>query len=134
MKRAGILGVVMVLALGLAAGTTHAAKAKKVASEVDFYGVDMPPGHQVQFVGNVYAKKPKCVRNRSVTIFFTAKAETIRKSIGTVTTDKTGDWRIEPETSPVGTYEAEVAKKKVKKHGKKLVCKPDISASFFWAS
>jgi hypothetical protein len=135
MKRAGILGVAMILTLGLVAGTTHAAKPKKVPSEVDFYGIDFPPPDmQLQFVGNVYAKKAKCVRNRSVTIFGTPKGETTREAIATTTTDKTGDWRIHPDPSPVGTYEAEVAKKKVKKNGKKLICKPDISPSFFWAS
>jgi hypothetical protein len=133
MKRATVLGVIMVLALGLAVGTTHAAKAKKVASEADFYGIDFPPpDQQLQFVGNVYAKKAKCVRNRSVTVFYTEGG--LHDPIATVTTDETGDWRFHPDSSPVGTYVAEVAKKKVGKKGKKLVCKADASPSFFWAS
>jgi hypothetical protein len=133
LKRAGVLVVALVLSLGLAAGTTHAAKAKKVASEVDIDGINQqPPGFEVTFVGNVYAKKVKCVRNRTVTIYYTEGG--VHELVGTATTDATGDWQLDPDSSPSGNYEAEVARKKLKKRGKKLVCKPDVSPSWFWAS
>jgi hypothetical protein len=124
--------LVSLLALGVASGTTQAAKTKKVASEVDIDGVDQQG--QVTFIGNVYAKKAKCVPNRTVTILFTEDGGTTPEPVGTVTSDATGDWRFVPDSSPPGDYQAEVAKKKFKKHGKKLVCKPDISPSFIWAS
>jgi hypothetical protein len=133
MKLAGILVMTLVLSLGLAAGTAHAAKAKKVSSEVDIDGINQPPpDFEVTFVGNVYAKKAKCVRNRTVTIYYTEGGK--RELVGTATTDATGDWQLDPDSTPSGNYEAEVARKKVKKRGKKLVCKSDVSPSWFWAS
>jgi hypothetical protein len=130
MKRFGTLCSALVLSLGLAAGTTHAAKAKKVASEVDMDGIVQEP--LLNFVGNVYAKEAKCVRNRTVTIYHTEGGA--HEFIGIATTDETGDWKLEPEMTPAGDYEAEVAKKKVRKKGKKLVCKADVSPTWYWAS
>jgi hypothetical protein len=132
MKRLGILCLAVALSVGLAAGTAHAAKAKKVVSEVDIDGIDQPPPEfLVTFVGNVYAKKAKCVRNRTVTVYYTEAG--VHELLGTATTDATGDWQFEPDTSPVGTYEAEVSRKKVKKRGKKIVCKPAASPAWYWA-
>jgi hypothetical protein len=133
MKRAGILCLAVVFALGLAAGTTHAAKAQKVSSEVDIDGIVFkPPDFDLTFVGTVYAKKPKCVRNRAVTIYYTEGG--VHEFVGTATTDETGDWELVPDSAPIGTYAAEVARKKVKKGGKKLVCKADGSLDWYWAS
>jgi hypothetical protein len=133
MKRAGTLLLAIVLSFGLAAGPAHAAKAKKVASEVDIDGVvQRAPNFFVTFVGNVYAKKPKCVRNRVVTIYYTEGGD--REFVGTATTDATGDWELAPDSTPGGDYEAEVAKRKVRKGGKKIVCKADVSPTWFWAT
>jgi hypothetical protein len=122
MKRAGILGLAIVLTLGLTAGTTHAAKAKRVATEVDIDGFRFTP---FTFFGNAYSKKPKCVRDRSVTVFRTEGGA--HDLAGTATTDETGDWQLSPDVVGSGDYEVEVAKKKIKKHGKRLVCKADVS-------
>jgi poly(3-hydroxybutyrate) depolymerase len=133
MRRAGLLCVAVALSLGLAAGTTHAAKAKKVASQVDIDGINQPPpDFHVTFVGNVYSKKAKCVRNREVTIYYTEGGG--HELVGTATTDATGDWQLDPDSTPSGNYEAEVARKRVKKAGKKLVCKAAVSPSWYWAS
>jgi hypothetical protein len=133
MRRLGVLCLAVALSAGLAAGTAHAAKAKKVASEVDIDGVDQPPpDFLVTFVGNVYAKKAKCVRNRTVTIYYTEGG--VHEFVGTATTDRTGDWQLTPDSTPAGDYEAEVAKKKRKKRGKKLVCKADESPPWHWFS
>lgn len=133
MKRLGVLCLAVVLSLGLAAGTAHAAKAKKVVSEVDIDGWHQaPPEFLVTFVGNVYAKKAKCVRNRQVSIYYTEGG--VHEFVGTTTTDRTGDWRLTPDSTPSGDYEAEVARKKVKKGGKKLVCKSAVSPTWYWAS
>ena len=122
MKRAGLLGLAIVLTLGLAVPASQAAKAKKVATEVDIDGFRPTP---FTFVGNAYAKKPKCVRNRSVTVFRTEGGT--HDLAGTATTDETGDWQLTPDVVGSGDYEVEVAKKKIKKHGKRLVCKADVS-------
>lgn len=111
----------------------HAAKAKKVKSEADIDGIiQRPPEFDVTFVGNVYAKKPKCVRNRVVSIYYTEGG--VHEFLGTTTTDRTGDWEFVPDDSPVGDYGAEVAKRKVGKRKKKLVCKADVSPAWYWAS
>lgn len=126
MKRAGILVLALVLVLGLTVGASHAAKPKKVASEVDIDGRDnQPPTFDAELVGNVYSKQPKCVRNREVTVFREGDSE----PIGTATTDRTGDWRVTPDPD-FGTFEARVAKKQVRKRGKKIVCKKDTSPTF----
>jgi hypothetical protein len=115
------------LALGFAVPSSHAVKPKKVASEVDIDGWDFPPpDFDFTFVGNVYAKKAKCVRNRTVTVFRVADDE----PVGTTTTDATGDWRLVPSSLNVTTYEARVTKKRTGKPGKKLVCKADASPTF----
>jgi hypothetical protein len=131
-KRAGILSLAIVLVLGLTVGASHAAKPKKVASEVDIDGYDFqPPSFEFTFIGNVYSKKPKCVRNRVVTVFDTDGGQA--EPVGTTTTDHTGDWRLDPDPLTPGNYQAQVARKRVGKPGKRLVCKVDTSPTFFLA-
>jgi hypothetical protein len=128
MKRAGILGLAIVLVLGITVGASHA-KLKRVASEVDIDGYDVqPPDFEFTLVGNVYSKKPKCVRNRVVTVFDTDGGQA--EPVGTTTTDRTGDWRLVPDPLTPGNYEAQVARKRVGKPGKKLVCNGDLSPTF----
>jgi hypothetical protein len=134
-KRLAILALMVLLASGVAGGSAHAAKAKKVSSEVDIDGYYFPPPNfDFAFLGNVYSKKPKCVRNRTVTISFTQKGETSPELLGTTTTDKTGDWTFDVASSPTGDYVAEVAKRRVGKKGKRFVCKADVSPVFAWSS
>ena len=125
--RAGILGLAAVLIAGLALPATSMAKAKKVRSEVDFNGLDFPPpSFPFTFVGNVYAKKPKCVPDRTVNVYRAADDALA----GTAVTDRTGDWRLVPNPLTPGDYYAEVVKERVGKAGKKLVCKADVSPDF----
>jgi hypothetical protein len=126
MKRAGILGLAIVLTLGLGLPASQAAKTKKVASEVDIDGF-RPGPPAFTFVGNVYAKKPKCVRNRTVTVFRTEGGT--HELVGTSTSDETGDWEL-ADSAGSGDYEVEVAKRKVKKGDKKLICKADVSPTY----
>jgi hypothetical protein len=126
LTRAGAIGLALVLVLGFAAPSTQAAKPKKVASKVDIDGRDQqPPDFDTELVGNVYSKQPKCVRNREVTIFREGDSE----PVGTVTTDRTGDWRVTVDPN-FGSFEARVAKRKVRKRGQKIVCKKDTSPTF----
>jgi hypothetical protein len=126
LKRAVVAGLAAVLMLGIAAPSGQAAKSKKVASHVDIDGRDQqPPDFDTDLVGNVYSKQPKCVRNREVTIFREGDSE----PVGTVTTDRTGDWRVTVDPN-FGSFEARVAKKQVRKRGKKIVCKKDTSPTF----
>jgi hypothetical protein len=132
MKRAGILGLAIVLMLGLAVTASQASKTKtkKVNSEVDIDAWYFPPpDYDFSFIGNVYSKKAKCVPNRTVTVFFTGGGG--HELVGTTTTDSTGDWQLFEDSPSIGDHEAEVEKKKINRRGKKLVCKADVSPTFF---
>jgi hypothetical protein len=126
MKRAGILGLAVALSFGLAAGPAHA-KAKKVDSvvEIDGWG---PPATYDRFVGDVHSRKPKCERNRAVTMYYEEPGADL--VVGAGVTDETGDWTIQPvfagEDDP---YYVIVDRKKVGTGKKKLVCKEDTSPS-----
>jgi hypothetical protein len=129
LRRAGIVAVATALTLAFAAAPTNAAEKKKVASEVDIDGWDyQPPLYEINIIGNVYSKRPKCVRNRSVTLFLGGVGG---EAVGSTTTDSTGDWRTVPEALVAGgEYQAEVAKKRVRKQDKKIVCQADTSPTF----
>jgi hypothetical protein len=130
MKRAGILGLAIVLTLGLAVSASQAAKAKKVASEVEVDGYYPPPDYEFAFVGDVFARQNKCERNRTVTLYYdeSGKAE----NVGVDVTDRTGDWTIAPNL--IGSddpFYAVVDRKVVRKGDKKIVCKADTSPRVF---
>jgi hypothetical protein len=123
MKRAAILGLVSVLTLGLAATTSHA-KAKRVASEVEIDGIG-PPTTYDSWVGDVHSSKPKCERNRTVTVYYEEGGEP--EDQGTDTTDRTGDWVIPILFVGDDPYYAVVDRKVIKKGDKKTICKGDTS-------
>jgi hypothetical protein len=128
MKRAGILGLAIVLTLGLAVSASHAAKAKKVKTEAEIEGLRTFPGNQSEIFGDVHSKKSKCEKGRRVTL-----RGPVDSFGGTVTTDSTGDWvyDIGPSAPPVGNYFVEVARKRVGSGDNKLVCKATTSPETF---
>jgi hypothetical protein len=131
MKRAGVLGAAIVLTLGLAVPASQAAKAKKIASEVEISGLSIP-GSTVLMVGDVHSRKPKCERKRDVTVFFDDGSG--RETLASTTTDRTGDWEIVPGPFADGDYVAEVDSKKITKGDKKIVCKADASPAWIFES
>jgi hypothetical protein len=120
-KRTALLGLAVALAFGIDVAPA-AAKAKKVESvvEIDGWG---PPNTYDGFVGDVHSRKPKCERNRLVTLYYEGT------EAGTDTTDETGDWEIEVVFIGDDPYFVTVDRKVIKKGGKKLVCKADTSPS-----
>jgi hypothetical protein len=127
-RRRHIFALGLVLAVAAAAPAT-AAKSLRVASEVEVAGanygeIDAPSNF---IAGDVHSKKPKCERNREVTVFFTDGDN--RELVDTARTDRTGDWVIETEDAfNAGLeWDAVVARKKISRPGKDIVCKGDQS-------
>jgi hypothetical protein len=129
MKRAGILSLAIVLTLGLAVTASQAAKAKKVDSEVEVDGWKFPPPNfDFTLVGDVYSKKNKCEKGRAITVYAYDQPTDEPVEVGTATTDRTGDWELEPIDPGANNYHsASVARKKIGHGDKKLICKADES-------
>jgi len=129
MKQAGVLGLAIVLALGVAAGVSQAAKAKKAKTEIEIEEIRFVSG-AYEFFGDVHSKKPKCEKGRDVTLVHLGPPPAPEPVLGTDTTDATGDWEIPPSTVHAGKYVVEVARKRTGKGDKKLICKPATSPEF----
>jgi hypothetical protein len=127
MKAAGLIVSMAVLVAGLAIASPALGKAKKVESvvEIDGWG---PPTTYDAFVGDVHSRKPKCERNRTITMYYEEPGED--EIVGAGVTDETGDWTIQPEFAGLDDpYYVVVDRSKVGKGKKKLVCKEDTSPS-----
>jgi hypothetical protein len=117
--------VAIALVLGIALGTAHAAKPKKVKSQVE---IEWYEG-SLDFFGDVHSKKNKCEKNRTVILYYQVGGEF--ENVGTDTTDHTGDWSISPNLIGDGDpFYASVEKMKRGKGDKKIVCKADDSPEF----
>jgi hypothetical protein len=127
MKRVGTLGLAIVLTLGLAVTASHAAKAKKVASEVEASGWNFASG-EFTLIGDVHSKKSKCEKGRAVTVYAYNQPTDDPTEVGTTTTDGTGGWELHPpDMAPNNYHSASVDRKKIGRGDKKLVCKADES-------
>jgi hypothetical protein len=124
MKRAGILGLAIVLIAGLAIASPATGKAKRITSEVEIDGLG-PPTTYNSFVGDVHSRKSKCERNRTVTLYYEEAGQT--EQLGSDTTDETGDWVLPIVVIGDDPYYVVVDRKKVGKGDKKLICKADTS-------
>jgi hypothetical protein len=128
-KRAGIAGLALVLALGLVAGPAQAKKKRvKVATQIsitDFQGT--PEGFV--FSGEVTAAKPRCERSRAVELFYVGGDEPF--SIARTTSDLGGHWEVNAgSVIALGDYQATVDRKRIRKKRKILICKAGVSPVF----
>jgi hypothetical protein len=132
LKRPAIAALAIALTLGLAGDTGLAAQAKKFKSQVEIDGQNVGNEEPFEFrlAGDVHSRKPKCERNRAVSVYETAQDG--RNLVGTATTDRTGDWELIGDELSEGqfTYEAEIDRREFQKPGKDVVCKADISPPF----
>ncbi len=129
-RRTQIVAVSLLVAVGIAAPATEAAKSKRFASEVEVSGANFgnePPFEQ-RVVGDVHSKKPKCERNREVSLYITPSGGE-RELVGTATTDRTGDWEVLTNSAFSGdaSFDATVTRLKLSRPGKDIVCKADES-------
>lgn len=128
MKRSMTSVVAAAIGLGLTipmvtATPALAAKTVKVKSSPTISGYDGDDINNVKFTGKVKANKQKkiCRTKRKITLTQTdqglvaGKAKTNKKGVWNLTFDGN---RIDP-----GPFQVKVAKKAVKKKGKKIVCK-----------
>jgi hypothetical protein len=128
LKRAGILGIALVLTLGLAVAPSQAAKPKKAKTEAEIEGFRDLSGPSAEFFGDVHSKKSKCEKGREATLY--APNGSV---MGTETTDATGDWALDvgPVAVLQGNYVLEVLRKRVGSGNRKLVCKAATSPPVF---
>jgi hypothetical protein len=129
MRRAGAVGLTIMLTVGLAVGATHAAKPKKVKTEAEVEGVRFFPGGLSEFFGDVHSKKNRCEKGREVRLVFVGPKPIGDPLIGTAKTDGTGDWVVDTSGFAIqqGPYVAEVERKRVGSGQKKLTCKGTTS-------
>jgi hypothetical protein len=85
------------------------------------------PYSTATFDGTVKSTKPRCEKNRAVTVRMRT-ADGSNPAVGTDVTDQNGVWVVTPSSSAPGTYFAQVAKKVLKKNAKhRHICRKAVS-------
>jgi hypothetical protein len=128
MRRTALTLLLAALTVALVAGAAQAAKPKKLGSliEIELTEFGFKGSGSAEFFGDVHSSKNKCERNREVTV------RNAEEQLGTVRTDRTGDWELALPMPPgPDPYVAEVARRKIKKGEKTIVCKAAESAPVF---
>jgi hypothetical protein len=126
-KRTAVICSALLATFGIAP-VGEAAKAKKVATEIEIEGVR--PNFSVNtytFVGDVHAAKTKCEKRRSVTLRYAGPDPAF--DVDEVKTDRTGDFEITASTTELegGDYVAVVDRRKLKQGDRKLTCRAATS-------
>jgi hypothetical protein len=129
MKRAGILGLAIVLTLGLAVSASQAAKAKKVKTEAELEGVRSTGPGESEFFGDVHSRKTRCEKRREVKLVYTGTEPIDDPVMGADSTDATGDWEVDTGGMAVysGPYVVEVERKRFGRGDRRLKCKATLS-------
>ena len=117
MKKRFAIVMALVACLGVGSVSLAVGKpgVKKVKTNItlNYTKKGNPPYDQSEFSGKVKAKNG-CKKNRKVKI----------PSIGITKSSSDGSYSVSlNKAAPSGTYQAPAKKKKIKKHGKKIVCK-----------
>ena len=131
-----VTALAIVLSLGLAAAVGYGAQTKKVATQVEVEGWYFDDDdNDMVMVGDVHSRQRKCEKARRVTVlrydgpFQPPPAEGEGDEVDTVTTDRTGDWKLTIETNGGDTPNyvgATVTRKTVTtRSGQRLTCKAD---------
>jgi hypothetical protein len=120
----------VVLGLGLVGGLAEAKQSLKVNTRVaiDGFDYDPPPTDTVTFFGHLRAKKPSCLRKRTVSL----EQITIDEPAGSAKSKRSGDWEIHfiGVDVPPGEFQATVGKRKIVKKRRVIRCRRDVSAEF----
>jgi hypothetical protein len=128
MKRAGIVGLLIVIGISFAVAPAQAKKKKvRVESEVTLEFVAF---NDYAWVGEVISAKPRCERSRTVTVSYVGTGDPF--TYGSATTEDDGSWRLPVELGETvgGDHQATVSKRKIRKKHKIIVCKPAESAIY----
>jgi hypothetical protein len=126
MRRVGMLGLAIVLALSLAAvGTAGDKRTKsKTSATIDGYTL-LPMGSS--WSGEVASRKDRCERRRDVTVY--SISEFGENLVGSGTSDRQGRWEFtNSQFVAVTEHRADVERRVIKKKsGKRLICKAGSS-------
>jgi hypothetical protein len=129
-RRAGILFVVLVVALGLG-GTTAGAK-KKHKKKGKGWGskVTLTKASSTQFKGVLRSKLGPCRRSRVVTLFYTDPNTGQRSPLSVQRTDGKGGYQVSLTTPAYpGTYQVEAAVRKIRAMKAPQTCQGATSAA-----
>jgi hypothetical protein len=127
LRRAGVVSVVVVLALGLA-GAVAGAQAK---GHVWSSTIKLAHPSTTQFTGTVGSKLAACRKQRLVTLYYTDPTTVQTQPLSVQRTDGKGRYEVDL-TQPAypGAYTAQASKEKVRALRAKQTCRGAQSSSF----
>ena len=129
LRRAGVVLIVAVVALGLGGGFAGAKKKKKGKA----WGAKITLGHPsaTQFTGTVDSKLAACLRGRLVNLFYTdPTGHTAHLSIQR--TDGKGRFEVDlTQAAYPGTYQAQAAHERIRARKAPQTCKAATSNPIF---
>jgi hypothetical protein len=128
-RRAGVVLIAVVVALGLGGGFAGAKKKKKGKA----WGAKITLGHPsaTQFTGTVDSKLAACLRGRLVNLFYTdTTGHTAHLSIQR--TDGKGRFQVDlTQVAYPGTYQAQAAHERIRARKAPQTCKAATSNPIF---
>jgi hypothetical protein len=128
-RRAGVVLIAVVVALGLGGGFAGAKKKKKGKA----WGAKITLGHPsaTQFTGTVDSKLAACLRGRLVNLFYTdTTGNTAHLSIQR--TDGKGRFQVDlTQAAYPGTYQAQAAHERIRARKAPQTCKAATSNPIF---
>jgi hypothetical protein len=123
-RRAGILAVALVIALGAGGAVAGAKKKHKKKGTPWASQVTLTHPLTNQFKGHVSSKLGACESSRVVTLFYTDPQNGLTSPLSVQRTDGKGDYVVTlPKDAFFGTYQAEVAQRKIRARKAKQTCK-----------
>jgi hypothetical protein len=123
-RRAGVLLVVIALALTLGAGLAGAGKHKKHKGKKWASKITLVHPSPTQFTGTVSSKLKPCRAQRVVTVYYTDPLTAQTLPLSVQRTNKKGHYQVDlPKPAFVGSYHAQVAKRKIRALKRKQTCK-----------
>jgi hypothetical protein len=123
-RRAGILLTVLVVALGL--GGAAAGAKKKHKKKGTAWASQVTLGHPAttQFNGAVDSKLDACRSSRVVTLFYTDPNNGLTSLLSVQRTDGRAKYQVVlPKDAFAGTYQVQVAQRKIRAHKAPQTCK-----------
>ncbi len=127
-RRAGILLVVLVVALGIGGAVAGAKKKHKKKGWASQITLTHPATNQ--FAGKVGSKLKGCRGSRVVTLFYTDPYTAQTSPVSVQRTDGKGRYGVVlPKDAFFGTYQAQVAQRKIRALKSKQTCKAAQSAT-----
>jgi hypothetical protein len=122
-RRAGILLTVLVVALGLGGAAAGAKKKHKRIGKSWASQVTLTTPTSTEFDGVVSSKLPACRGSRVVTVFYTDPNTSQTSPLSVQRTNNHGRYQVTlPTPAYPGTYQAEVAQRKIRALKAKQTC------------